>query len=395
MRTAFCGGTAPVVRSMSDFLKALEVDVNDANTDVALAAHSTSLTARATSPINPRVFIFGHTTLANVKSMKNVVVAYVRGEPLIELATVDSSGSGSTRPWNFYLARIDKACGASGCTPADLLTDKFEVDWNGISLYAENELRNTTVDCSHCHAPSTMATFHSRSELLLLFPEDSDPWTHWFSKATGPGKMYFADFERMLGGRTSFGVVPKAKIDATDPANLWNVLYLTFSDGDQVRSYSPRDAKSAWPKFWNDYLAGNQHAPPNYDAVITDPTLTANAADLLARHAKGEVADKDITDVRNVFAANKLLEIGHVIEAQATGEKTILMACGQCHNANVPKTLTRALFDAKTPASWTPDIKKLVRERLSAAVEDPSHMPPVRYSTLNDAAKNQLLKLFE
>lgn len=394
IRSVFCGATAPAIKGMADFLNAVKLDPNAANIDVALAAHSTSLTARSTSPINPRVFVFDHPTVDNLQNGDHVVVAFVRGEPLIEIAAIDANGPGVTRPWNFYLARIDKPCGATGCAPADLLSDKFDVDWNGVALYSEGELRNTTVDCSHCHTPSPSARFHNKNELIVLFPENRTPWTHWFSKATAPGKQYFADFERMLGGRTSYGPIPKSKIDATDPEGLWNLVYLTFTEPDQVRSYAPTSGKSAWTPMWNDYLAGNQHAPPNYDAVITDPMLTAAGADLLARHAKGEVADKDLTDVRNVFAAGKLVEIGHLADAQATGEKTAVMACGQCHNSAVPKALTRAAFDAKTPASWNTDVKKLVRERLSADVTDPKHMPPVRYTTLSDSAKEQLLKLF-
>jgi len=126
-----------------------ELSANDP--DFALLGHSTSLVGLDVSAINPRAFVF---TPLLQRLNGYAVLAFTRGSTFVELAAQDSP----TSPLTFYLLDFDLACEATGsCTNADLLTSAIERDWTGVSLYDDEALKNTTVDCLHCHQPNVRA----------------------------------------------------------------------------------------------------------------------------------------------------------------------------------------------------------------------------------------------
>ena len=106
------------VRSLADLQKALgigfvsKVGNGDlGNPAFAFLTHSTSLTGRSASPINPRVFVFtnpkskGRLSAPARPTKDFVAMAFVRGEPLVELASRDRE----TGELRFFLVRIDLA----------------------------------------------------------------------------------------------------------------------------------------------------------------------------------------------------------------------------------------------------------------------------------------------
>src|SRR5207244_4420722 len=104
--------------------------------------------------INPRVFVFSpNPDLAPNKNF--VVMSFVRGEQIVEVASFDANENNGAGEVNFYLLRFTQACNATeaGCGPGDLLTPAIEKDWTGWTIYEDQDLTNTALDCTQCHQP--------------------------------------------------------------------------------------------------------------------------------------------------------------------------------------------------------------------------------------------------
>ena len=102
------------------------------NPQFALLGHSSSLVAREVSAINPRAFIMSPTPGAPQRIQGYVIMTFVRGEPLIEVAAEDPN----TRKLTLYLIKFDVPCETTkSCKPGDLLTPAIEKGWTGFSVY--------------------------------------------------------------------------------------------------------------------------------------------------------------------------------------------------------------------------------------------------------------------
>ena len=400
VRRAFCGGSGfPQITNLRQFLQVLGLDPDlGSGTKLALAAHSSSISMRSASAINPRVFVFTDFDNAASQHPEAVIVSYIRGEPYVEVAAKQQPSNGYGRnDWNFYAARIETECEATGtCTEVDFLTDKFESGWVGVSLYEDLALRNTPLDCLRCHARGQNTRFGDGP--LLLFAERRDPWTHWFSPDTPEGRQYIDKLLNFVGEGRDYGLISREKLKtAPDPERLWKAMYLSFMSTIQPVVYDPGrlqregDAGATWQVLWTRFVNAEIDAPPHYSPHVEDPAAVSRATEMNQRFLAGEISDSQYRDFRDVFDRSKLVELGHVIEPQPTPEATLVNACGQCHNSSLPQDISRAGFNVEQPRA-TP--AEFVRDRLTRPADDPRRMPPLRYRVLSDAAREQLLEFF-
>jgi hypothetical protein len=189
---------------------------NGSNNNPAFAflAHSSSLVARSTSSINPRMFLFSPPPGQPVSIPGYVVMTFVRGEEFVEIAA-QSPKSGKL---TLYLVKFDLACGEN-CKNEDLLTPSVEQNWQGITVYDDEDLKNSLVDCRHCHQPEGPS-----QPLMLRMQELQDPWTHWFRNDRPGGLTLMQDYFRAHGTDEDYGGVPGILITKSDGRALEDLV---------------------------------------------------------------------------------------------------------------------------------------------------------------------------
>src|SRR5437763_1543258 len=98
----------------------------------------------------------------------------------------------------------------SGCAPGDLLTPAVEKQWRSVSLYEDEDLKNTVFDCRHCHQPNGPSTAK-----MLRMQERRAPWTHWFrNNANEPGGVTLVqDFQTAHGKSEDYAGIPAELLD--------------------------------------------------------------------------------------------------------------------------------------------------------------------------------------
>src|SRR5215471_1702303 len=115
----FCGEEPATLRSLHELESRLSLDYSAEAADtsgydsdavyrsVVLLGHSTALSGRLVSPINPRVIVIGI----------NSMLAFNRGTQQVEIVSRDRK----TISFNFYLLSFEQACNATrdGCRPGD------------------------------------------------------------------------------------------------------------------------------------------------------------------------------------------------------------------------------------------------------------------------------------
>ena len=136
-------------------------------------------------------------------------VGFVRGEPFVELASRDPS----TGDLNFYLLGFEQKCSyaSGGCDLASLLTEEIEHDWTAYSVYDQDDLEGTSLDCNSCHQPDGYGT-----KRILRMQELASPWLHWFPQRfvqrTDSDRVLLAQFADAHEGDKQYGGIPIATI---------------------------------------------------------------------------------------------------------------------------------------------------------------------------------------
>ena len=285
----FCGDEPLEITSLHDVQVAfgLEPERLGGVSGSALVGHSTSLSVRSTSAINPRAILFRLVvplTDESAPPFELVALAFSRGEQFVELAVMDR-----TREFVFYLIRFEQDCNerAAGCTPGDLLTEAIERDWREVSLYDETSLENTVLDCATCHQPDGPGT-----NKILRMQEFEAPWTHWFFDATKGGSALVDDYAAAKGDEGVAGL-KREDIGAVSPGGLQ--LFVGSRDhyqpnpflsevieqevtesaaangGDQPVDNSVPGTSSTWREAYERAQRGESIPVPYHNVKVTDP----------------------------------------------------------------------------------------------------------------------------
>lgn len=379
---------------------------DDGNPGFVLLAHSSSLIAKNVSAVNPRAFVFTSTRGAPQRLPGYTVVGFTRGETFVEIASEDRN----TGKLTMYLVKFDIDCEANhSCTNGDLFQPAIESNWRGFTLYDDTDLKNTVLDCNHCHQPDRDAPKG------LLMRELKDPWTHWMRKDKEGGAALLTDYLRVHGDER-YGGIPAALVQKTDPRALEDlVVGQGFAPSDtnlfdsrrieqEVKSVAPQQpmlntpagSSSTWKRLYDRSVAGKMIPPPYHDVKVTDPGKLLFVSHRYVDLKAGVIPASEMPDMRQVFLDDAMEELSFYPPKGATGEQVLMHACAQCHQPSLEQGISRANFDVSQLATMPKGMKETAIARMLLPASDIKKMPPVMMRELTkealDAAVDYLRK---
>ena len=379
--------------SITDFASLLRVAKLDQNRAFALTGNSTSLVKSAVSSINPRVLVFPRVDEKREKAPEMTAVGFVRGEPFVEVVSRDLvSGD-----YNFYLFTFERKCDYTpgGCDLASVLSEEIERDWTAFSVYSEEDIENTSLDCRSCHQPEGHGT-----KKILRMQELESPWLHWFPQRfvqrTDSDRLLTAQFLEAHASDAQYGGVPIATIEhSVDEGSGAQLEALLAAEGqsEQPNVFDPRieaEAKTGaasptWEKQFAVALAGDAIPVPYPLADVTDPALRAARAKSYLDVVTGAAPRESLLDLRGLFSEDAKLKLGLVPRPGASGREVLTQVCSRCHDGRETPALTRAFFNVKNLDGMSRDEKDLAIQRLQEPESSSLRMPPWRAATLPPA----------
>lgn len=409
VRDLFCSVPPASITRLADLQMALGIDTNQLRGfyGLAIAGHSTSLSTRLVSAINPRL-IFIRVENSQIELL---ALSVTRGEQFCELMVRDRVD----RELRFYLVRFEQACNAApgGCTPGDLLTEVVEQDWQNVTLYDEASVANHVLDCATCHQPDGPGT-----KKLMRMQEFETPWTHWFLKGSPSGNVLIDDFFAAKGDEPLANVV-KNNLEYSQPGSL--SLLAQFSGypaqpnmfdsptiekevldsaallgGNQPLDNAVPGDSPTWRAIYERAKQGEAIPVPYHDVKVTDATKLAQLTAAYQSYRAGLLARADLPDLRDVFPDDpKLLaEMGVRTEPGLPGEAVLTQACSQCHNPRLTQDVSRARFRADL-VGMSRQEKDLAITRLRLPPNNPYAMPPARLRELTPEARARAIEVLQ
>ncbi|HEY8075383.1 MAG TPA: hypothetical protein VIF62_14765 [Labilithrix sp.] len=391
---ALCGGgKAPT--SIVELQEALGLAFQDrsdkgqngtnGNPAFAILAHSSSLVTRDVSAINPQTFVFTPPPGQAAPLPEYVVMSYARGEPFVEIAAHDPQ----QRKLTFYLFRFELACESQGgCRPGDMLTPAVEKNWKGFSLYDDEDLKNTILDCRQCHQPNGPG-----SNKMLRMQELQDSWTHWFRNDDQhpDGLALLQDFRSAHGEGEDYAGIPTTILQLADGAALEDFVIgqgfqqqpNAFNSKRITAEIQMFGMSPTWQQLYDNAVSGDAIPPPYFAAKVTDPDKLTFATSAYQAFLKGG-DPKSLPDIRRVFLDSALPDMSMRPKAGATGEEILVHMCAQCHNSRLDSSLSRAAFDATNLAGMSTAEKQSAISRMKLPASDIKHMPPAMLRTIPD-----------
>lgn len=387
----------PNIRSIVDLQNALGIGFRNrsssgengggGNPAFALLGHSNSLVARNVSAVNPHAFVFTPPPGVPARLPGYVVMGFSRGEQFVEIAAEDAN----SRKLTFYLFEFELACQANKtCTAGDVLTPGVEKDWQSYSLYDDEDLKNTIVDCRHCHQPDGPS-----SKKMLRMQELEDPWTHWLHGDRPGGVALLNDFLLLQGAEDDYAGIPGSLIHLSDGLALEDLVEgqgfkvqpnafdskaieaeVKRSQTSQPDINTPMGKSATWQRLYDASVTGSFIPPPYHDVKVTDPDKLAFVTAAYQNFRAGALPKRELPDLRRVFLADALADMSLIPKKGATGKEVLVQACAQCHNPRLDSGISRAKFDATKLDAMSPAMKQAAIARMKLPESDIRHMPP-------------------
>jgi mono/diheme cytochrome c family protein len=392
----FCAPSEPQLASLAQLREALQLN------SAFLLGHSTALSGRLVSAINPRAIAISLGSLSASNS-QFTVLAFARGQQRVELAALDPS----TRRFNFYLMEFSQACNAAanGCRPGDLYTPDIETAWLDVSIRDDEALKNTPEDCRRCHGGGP-----NRAGPMLLMRELLPPWTHWLHEMSvlredflSAKRTFDADGSEPYAG-TPFNRIASADalelpIESAQRLGLQPeqpLLFPSAAIGSETGELSlsstrERSASPTWRALYDAFRAGEAPAPPYaFDRAPDSEKLAALAAQYQAFLA-GTLPKDQLGDLSDVFPDDpqRQAEIGLAVEPDASAQDVLRQVCTECHNPTLDPSVSRARFDADLSRIDAAEIATAL-ERIALPEGDPRRMPPDGSRRLDSGARQRL-----
>jgi hypothetical protein len=401
-RDVFCAQPPAALNSLDDLLVALtlkpptaagETETIDRTPySVAALGHSTALSGRFVSPINPRVIVMGTESF----------LAFQRGTQQVELIVRAREGVGLI----FYLIEFEQACNTqpAGCVSGDLYTPQIESNWLRLRARDGDELANTPEDCRTCHQRGTETA-------SLLMRELEDPWTHFFLPP-GPsgvpgasGADLYEDFVTAHGEELYAGfslqhiseMAPFFLESLTGPSQplLFDAPTIAFERypwGPDGYATEPQPS-ATWERAYEAFKRGEQLALPYVDARATDPDKQAALSAAYRRYREAELDVGELPDLSDIFPddPHERARRGLQAEPDATPEDALIQACGSCHNDALDQSGSRARFNIRVSDLDRQELD-LAIERLERRSSEPGAMPPPAARALDEPTRRRLIE---
>ena len=340
------------------------------------------------TPLNPRaIFISPPSQLGQIVPLFTLM-SFARGEPLVELI----AGQGDVL--QFFVLRFNPACESqpSGCNFADLLTPAIESNWTGYTLYDDDTIKNTPLDCLACHQPRGPETTR-----FLRMQELRVPWNHWFaSNFTITPNNREEDFHAAHGMELYAGVAPD---DIESPQELQDFLSATGYDpqpneydSSTISSELGQSGTSAtWQVIYERAVAGQQIPPPYYGVDQTDPAKVAAMSAAYQQVMAGTLDRAQLPDIRDTLLDSGfprcLYDPSRALMAGADGH-----ICSRCHNSRLDQTQSRARFNIDKLDTLSRSEKDYAIARLKLSNDDTRKMPPPRFHVLSSADRDLMIE---
>lgn len=392
----FCDARAPEVRSLAELKMALDLD------RAIFLGHSTGLDGRLASPINPRaVFLRPSAALTDL-----VAATFTRGAQHVELVAMDEA----TQRLNFYLLEFEQTCNdqPGGCTAGDRFTPAIEKNWLDLRVRDDEELKNTPHDCRRCHGGAPQ----DGGKPMLLMRELDSPWLHWFSAQlstlqedlrAAKGSEPYADVTMVLNDPIVLeNVIGRAQSDLGQPrqpllfSSFIALETMEFMNVPPLRGPGADDhdlaSSPTWRALYDAYLSGLGPAPPYHHERITDPEKLASVTESYRAFLSGRIAKDELLDVSDVLPDDprRLAEMSFAVDPDAAEGDLLLQSCGDCHNASLDQTLSRARFDADL-SRVRPEALQQALVRLELPEDDPGAMPPPGSRSMSSEQRQALI----
>jgi mono/diheme cytochrome c family protein len=393
------GPTPPAITSLKELQALLglamvpnpNLDPNlNKNVRVTLTGHSTGIGLRHVTPLNPRAFLMTPPLGTNVPNPRYQVLAFARGEPFVELVANDPQA----QTLRFFLLRFYPACEAAGCTPADLLTPAIESGWTGYTVYDDDAIKNTTLDCLACHQAGGPGT-----RKILRMQELANPWAHWFYIERPKNKAAMMDFHAAHGTEDYAGI-PANLIDPSRPIALQNLL-TNNGFGQQPNAFdstkidaelTASGASATWAGLYARTVAGQEIQTPYFNTPQTDPAKTSAMIQAYQGWRAGTLAPAQLPDIRDALLDGALADMSIRPKPGLDARGILVHMCQGCHNARLDPSLSRANFNVERLDEMSREVRDTAIARLRKPDTDRKKMPPPRFHALSDAERDLVIE---
>lgn len=413
----FCADPPPVIESLADLQRAIGLayqkpglperdnvtgNGREGNPAFVFLGHTTSLTARLTSPINPRAIVFtppAHTARsANlaphqfVRDPHFVAMAFTRGEQIVELVDRDPK----TGDLRFFVLRFEQACNdrPAGCASHELFGPGVERDWTRVTVYDDGDLENTPADCNVCHQLNGHGTPRT-----LLMQAIQTPWTHFFRRNRDGGRWNLHLYQGAHDADESYGGIPGSEIAYSDPALLEGLVEnegfmkqpITLHAEAIIQEIADKGLEDqpvrslAWQLEFKRALRGESPG-------VAYPVVDLFDADRLRRASKayravlaGRAPPAKAPYLGDLHRDEVLFRVGLAAKPEASAREILAGVCRRCHNRTRNPHLTRARFDVDAIDRLSVPVLRRAYARLTLPIDSPQRMPPARFGRLSDA----------
>ena len=313
-------------------------------------------------------------------------VGFVRGEQFAEIA----SRYPSTGDFNFYLVAFEQSCNyaSGGCDLASLLSEEIEHDWTAYSVYDQDDLEGTSVDCNSCHQPNGYGT-----KRILRMQELASPWLHWFPQRF----VQRTDSDRVCSrsSRTRTSTTRNTAASPWDhrqrgrrgerrPARgpgagrglrrTTKSVRRTDRHRDEERKQPDLDGAIRGEPSWR----GDRGPLPAVD--VTDEAKRSAATRSYQDVVRGAAARASLIDTRDIFSDDARAKLSLVPQAGADGKTVLLQMCARCHDGRGNPRLSKNHFNVLALDALPRPEKDLAIARLSDSGRN--RMPPWRAGSL-------------
>ncbi len=347
-----------------------------------------------------------------------VLMGFVRGEQFVEIIAGHFDSENPNDPKNnkdlqFYLLNFQQACNETGtCSNKDLLTEAVEKNFVSWTLYHEEDLKNTLVDCRQCHQSGG-----PNAQKTLLMQELNDPWTGFMRNDRAGGQALLEDYFSAHDANEEYGGIPGSLVAQSDPARLESfLLAMGFGNGfnrnstqgrfdsltietevSESNPAQPADNTIAgvsanWLALYDRNVRGEIIQVPYHDVKVSDPVKLGQMAASYKAFIAGEIVD--LPDIREIFKEDEIRDIGFKVKANLDGLGILTQACTQCHNDVLDQDISRANFNVNLN-QMSVEALMLAQERINLPYDHLHAMPPARFRTLDNSERKILTEYLQ
>jgi hypothetical protein len=287
--------------------------------------------------------------------------------------------------------RFTRKCNDSpaGCGPGETLTPSVESGWRTVTVYDDEDLKNTVFDCRACHQSGGPGT-----RKFLRMQERRAPWTHWLrNNQNEPGGVaLLKDFLAAHGDEDYAGIpadlitTPRSDplvLEALVDNNSLSPQPNEFNGSRIEREMAQGGQSPTWAQLYQNFLTGRDIPVPYHNIRVTDPSKLSAMTDSYRAVLAGQKPAAQLPDIRDVLDDNGKADMGLRPQPGSTGQSILVQMCQRCHNDQLDPSLSRARFDVTQLATMTAAQKMTAVNRLKMPKDSPLVMPPLRAGELS------------